>query len=377
MMLRVLIAPNAFKGTLSPRKAAEAIQAGLADGGTPVVTTLLPVSDGGDGLIEVLARALHGEVRTERVSGLLGGMVTARWAFLADRTAVIEMAEAAGLTLVPEAGRDPLQAETRGVGELLCAAPAAGAARAVIGVGGSATVDGGAGMAQALGVRLLDGAGKEIGPGGGELVRLERIDSSNLAPRVKALGLDVACDVSNPLLGKHGAARVFGPQKGAMTEGVARLEAGLAHLADLFERDLGRKVRNLPGAGAAGGLGAGLAAFLGARLRPGAKFVLDLLDFDARLAETDLVVTGEGRLDGQTAFGKAPAEVARRAQRAGIPCVALAGSIEPAFDPAPLSLVAAWSGAGPGESVPADPAGALRALARARAKEMLALARCP
>ena len=211
MTLRMLVAPNAFKETLSPLEAAEAIQSGFADAGSPAVTTLLPVSDGGDGLIEVLASVLRGEVRTERVSGPMGGAVTARWAFLADRTAVIEMAEAAGLALVSEAGRDPLRATTRGVGELLRAAAEAGAAHAVLGVGGSATVDGGAGLAQELGVRLQDKDGKEIGPGGGELARLERIDSNDLDAQVKGLEVNVACDVSNPLLGERGAARIFGP----------------------------------------------------------------------------------------------------------------------------------------------------------------------
>jgi len=244
------------------------------------------------------------------------------------------MAAASGLELVPPSARNPLVTTTFGVGELIRAALDNGARRFIIGIGGSATNDGGAGMVQALGVRLLDASGRDLEPGGGALDRLDRIDVSGLDPRLEKSVIEVACDVDNPLVGPHGASAVFGPQKGATPEMVRALDANLAHFAVVIERTLGASVAAMPGAGAAGGLGAGLYAFLGARLRPGIEIVMAAVEMDRVVADADLVITGEGRLDGQTIHGKTPIGVALVAQRRGKPVIALAGSLGKGFEAA-------------------------------------------
>ena len=331
----ILIAPNALKGSLSAPAAARAIAAGVRRALPRAELRLLPVADGGDGVLEVLEETLAGERVAARVPGPLGTLLDAHYIYVPDRRlALLEMARVAGLVLLRPEQYDPLHASTRGLGELLRAALDRGAEEILLGIGGSASNDGGIGMAAALGVRFWDGDGQAVEPLACNLVRIQRIDTSGLDPRLKQTHVQLICDVDNPLLGARGATRVFGPQKGAGPAELERLEAGLAHLADLAERQLGVSVRDLPGAGAAGGLGAGAMAFLGAELRPGTELVLELLDFDTALQGVDLVITAEGRLDAQTLDGKAPAVVARHAAARGIPCMVLAGGLD--ADPAAL-----------------------------------------
>jgi len=327
--LRIVIAPNAFKGSLSALDAAEAIAEGVRAAAPDADLLLVPIADGGDGTVDALVAATQGERRTLQVRGPLGDPVDAGYGLIdAGSTAVIEMAKAAGLALVPAAKRDPRITTTYGVGELLQRAYEEGARRFIVGIGGSATNDGGAGMAQALGYDLLDENGHELPPGGLALKRLARIQVGGAHANWKQAQVDVACDVTNPLTGPSGASAVYGPQKGATPEMVAELDAALKRFAEIIRRDLGVDVEHLPGAGAAGGLGAGLVAFTGARLRPGAEMVMEALRLDERLSGAGLVVTGEGRIDSQTArFGKGPAAVARHARQAGIPVIAIGGSI--------------------------------------------------
>jgi len=324
--MRVLCAPNAFKGSVSAIVAARALAAGSRDAGAE--PEVLPMADGGDGTLDcLLAAARRPEIVLHRVSGPLGGRASARLGWMAPGEAVVELAEAAGLRRL---GRrlDPLGSTSRGAGELMARALDGGARRIVVGVGGSACTDGGSGILTALGARLLDGRGRPLGRGGGVLTELERVDLSGLDPRLAECAIDVAVDVANPLGGNTGAARVFAPQKGADAAGVERLEAGLLRLAAVLERDAGIDpgLRLLPGSGAAGGSAYGLAV-LGATLRPGAALVADAVGLDAALAGCDLVLTGEGRLDAQTARGKATMEVAVRAARRGVACIAVAGEV--------------------------------------------------
>ncbi len=326
--MRIVIAPNAFKGSLTALQAAEAIQQGILGIMPHADCILLPIADGGDGTADVLVRGTDGQMHTTAVMDALGDVIQASFGILGDgTTAVIEMANASGLRLVPSERRNPLVTTTYGTGELMRAALNRGARRMILGLGGSATVDGGAGMAQALGARLFDRHGQEIIWGGGALDMLDRIEISGLDPRLQTCEIIAACDVDNPLVGDQGAARIFGPQKGATPQMVAQLDANLTHYAHIIQRDLGITVRDIAGAGAAGGLAAGLIAFCGARLQPGIDLVLDTLDIDQHLQTADLVITGEGRIDGQTAHGKAPVGVALRAKRHGIPVVALTGGI--------------------------------------------------
>jgi glycerate 2-kinase len=327
--LRIVVAPNAFKGSLSALEAAEAIGQGVRVATPAADLVLVPIADGGDGTVDALVAATHGERRTRRVRGPLGDPVDAEYGLIdGSSTAVIEMAKAAGLALMPAEKRDPRVTTTYGVGELLQHAYDGGARHFIVGIGGSATNDGGAGMAQALGYHLLDDNGHELPPGGLALKRLARIHTGGVHADWKQAEVDVACDVTNPLTGPSGASAVYGPQKGATPEMVTELDAALKHFAEVIRRDLGVDVEQLPGAGAAGGLGAGLVAFTGARLRPGAEMVMEALHLDERLKGAHLVITGEGRLDSQTArFGKGPAAVARHARNAGIPVVAIGGGI--------------------------------------------------
>jgi glycerate kinase len=327
--LRIVVAPNAFKGSLTALEAAEAIGEGVRAAAADADLVLVPIADGGDGTVDALVAATNGEQRTLRVRGPLSDPIDAGYGVIdGGSTAVIEMAKAAGLALVPPAKRDPRITTTYGVGELLQRAYDERARHFIVGIGGSATNDGGAGMAQALGYQLLDEYGHELPPGGLVLQRLARIHVGGVHANWKEAEVDVACDVTNPLTGPSGASAVYGPQKGATPEMVAQLDDGLKHFARIIRRDLGVDVEQLPGAGAAGGLGAGLVAFTRARLRPGAEMVMEALRLDERLAGAQLVITGEGRLDSQTArFGKGPAAVAEHARQAGIPVVAIGGSI--------------------------------------------------
>src|SRR2546427_2160389 len=327
--MRIVVAPNAFKGSLSALQAAEAIRDGVLAAAADADLVLVPIADGGDGTVDALVAATNGERRTLRVRGPLMDAVDADYGVIDNgKTAVIEMAKAAGLALVPAQHRDPRVTTTYGVGELLQHAYDAQARHFIVGIGGSATNDGGAGMAQALGYHLLDGNGHELPPGGLALKRLARIHVGGVHANWKVADVDVACDVTNPLTGPSGAGAIYGPQKGATPAMGAELDAALRHVAEIIRRDLGVDVEAVPGAGAAGGLGAGLVAFLGAGLRPGAEMVMEALHLDERLTGAQLVITAEGRIDSQTArFGKGPAAVARHAKQAGIPVVAIGGSV--------------------------------------------------
>jgi len=327
--MRIVIAPNAFKGSLSALEAATAIGEGVRIAAPDAELVLVPIADGGDGTVDALVQATQGERRSRRVRGPLGDSVDAEYGLIdGGSTAVIEMAKAAGLALLPPDKRDPRVTTTYGVGELMQQAFDAGARHFIVGIGGSATNDGGAGMAQALGYHLLDENGRELSAGGLALKRLARIHVGGVHANWKETEVDVACDVTNPLTGPRGASAVYGPQKGATPDMVAELDDALHHFAEIIRRDLGVDVEPLPGAGAAGGLGAGLMAFSGARLRPGAEMVMEALHLDERLTGAQLVITGEGRIDSQTArFGKGPAAVARHAKQAGIPVAAIGGSV--------------------------------------------------
>ncbi len=326
--MRVLVAPDKFRGTLSAERAAAAIAKGWQRGDPSAQAVTLPLADGGEGTLDVLLLALDGEAVDEEVAGPLGEPVRARFGLVdvaGVRTGIVEMALASGLALVPPGAGDPTVTTTRGTGELILAAARAGARRILVTVGGSATNDGGAGMAQALGFRLLDAAGDDLRPGGAELLRLERIDGSGAEPVLGDIDVVVATDVTNPLTGPEGASATYGPQKGASPDDVELLDRALARFADVVRRDLGVDVRELPGAGAAGGLGAGLVAFLGATLQEGAGVVMGAVGFDTRLRGADLVVTGEGSFDEQSLRGKAPGAVLTAARAARIPAVVLCG----------------------------------------------------
>lgn len=326
--MRVVIAPDKFKGSLSAPAVAEAMRRGVLAASPDAEIESVPMADGGEGTVEALISATGGSYRDVEVTGPLGRPVRARFGLLGSGdVAVLEMAAASGLVLVPEAERDPRATTTRGTGELIRSAIEAGAREILIGIGGSATNDGGAGMAQALGYRLLDEEGRELGPGGGALARLARIDASERPPEPAGVSFSVACDVDNPLCGPRGASAIYGPQKGATPDVVAELDANLAHLAAIIERDLGIDIRDLAGAGAAGGLGAGLVAFAGGTLRRGVELVIDAVGLDARLDGADLCLTGEGALDASSAHGKTAVGVARLARSRGIPTLALAGTL--------------------------------------------------
>ena len=345
--MRVLVCPDSFKGSLSSVDAAEAVARGLELGadGEGVDVIHIPLADGGEGTVDALVRATGGEVRHVRVRDPLMREVDSFFGLLGDgSTAVVEMAAASGLHFLSDDERNPLAASTFGTGELLVAAVGTGVSKLVVGIGGSATNDGGAGAMAALGARFLDSDGRDLPPGGAALAELDRIDMSGFRFPLDRVRVEVACDVTNPLTGPLGASAVFGPQKGATPEMVQQLDGALARFAEVVKRDLGKDVADMPGAGAAGGLGAGLAAFLNASLRSGIDMVLDAARFDEALADAGLVITGEGRIDEQTAYGKTVGGVLKRASKRGVPVVAVAGSVtgdlRPLYD---AGLTAAFS----------------------------------
>jgi len=324
----ILVAPDSFKESLAAAEAAEAIASGVRDALPEAPVDICPVADGGEGTVEALVAATQGALRRSAVTGPRGERLEATWGMLGDgATAVIEMAAAAGLMLVPLPQRDPTRTTTFGVGELIRAAIDRGAQRIIVGIGGSATTDGGAGMAQALGVRFIDAGGAVIERPmtGGLLAEAEGLDASSIDKRLARVEVVVACDVTNPLIGEEGAAAVYGPQKGATPSQVAALDAALGRLASW----LPNVEATAPGMGAAGGLGFGLVAFCGAALRRGIDLVLDAVRFDERVRRARLVLTGEGRLDGQSIRGKTCIGVAQAAARRGVPTVALVGSLGP------------------------------------------------
>jgi len=326
--MKIVIAPQEFKGSLSAVQVAQAMAEGLGRALPDATLELVPMADGGPGTVEaVVAAAKNGRRMTAAAHDALGRPLQAAWGLIDDGTAVIEMAAASGLTLLAEDERDPRIASTYGTGELIRVALDAGCPRIIVGIGGSSTNDGGAGMAQALGARLLDDAGQDLPPGGAALARLARIDPSGLDPRLGQCRVLAATDVFNRLCGPEGASLLYGPQKGATPEVAQELDAALRRYAQIIERDLGVSVLDLAGAGAAGGLGGGLAAFLGAELVLGAQLVAEAVGLKQKLKGADLALNGQGRLDAQTSFGKAPWEVARLAKGCGLPVIAIAGSL--------------------------------------------------
>lgn len=330
MPFRVVVAPSGFKESLSAEQAADCIEKGVLRAFPGTVVTKVPMADGGEGFTRALVGATDGTIHPVTVTGPIGQPVQALVGFLggcAEPTAVIEMAAAAGLSLVPRDRRNPCQTTSYGVGELVRAALDLGARRILLGCGDSGINDGGAGMAQALGIRLLDADGNELNRGGAALTRLDRIDISTRDPRLAKVRIDAAVNWHNQLLGERGVARVFGPQKGATPEQVEQLAMAMEVYAACIKSVTGLDVGSAPGAGASGGLGAAVLGLLCGRLHPRYEIVMQYLEVDDYIRDADLVITAEGSLDGQTPFGKVPAEIARRAKEAGVPVVALAGTI--------------------------------------------------
>ena len=327
--MKLVFAPDSFKGSLSALEITRILERVARRYFPAAETVSVPMADGGEGTVDALLRAMGGKEIRSTVTGPLFGTVDARWGVLGDgKIAVMEMAQASGLPLVPADRRDPRRTTTLGTGEMMARALGRGVRRILMGIGGSATNDGGLGMLTALGARFTDAAGQSVLPVGGELIRVAGADFSGLMPELRETKITVICDVNNPLLGENGASRVYGPQKGADAAAVEALEAGMAHYARVLSRVLGREVAAFPGAGAAGGLGAVLAGVLGAELKSGVDAVLDTVDFDGKVKDADLVITGEGRLDGQSVrYGKVPAGVARRCEKNGVPVAAVVGGI--------------------------------------------------
>ena len=329
--MKIVIAPDSFKESLSAPDVANAMARGVKLAAPDAHIVCIPMADGGEGTVQAVLAATQGQPRTHRVQNALGAPIAASWGWLPDQTAVIEMAAAAGLEHIPPSARDPLCATSSGVGELIAHALDEGARHIVLGLGGSATNDGGAGMLQALGLRLLDANGAPLAPGGAALASLDRIDASQLDPRLKTVTITLASDVDNPLCGQQGASAVFGPQKGASPEQVRLLDAALSHFADRCAAHLGHDTRNAPGSGAAGGLGFAARAWMGAQFRPGAQVVAEIGGLAAAVQGASLVLTGEGRMDAQTMHGKTPMGVAQIARQAGVPVIAIAGSLGPGY----------------------------------------------
>ncbi len=354
--LRVLVAPQEYKGSLTARAATAAMASGVRRAFAAAEVDGLPLSDGGPGLTDVLITAQRGELRTARALDPLGRPVDAGFGLIdGGRTAVVELAAASGLTLLRRSELDPLRASSYGTGQVIRAALDTGARRLVVGIGGSATNDGGAGMVSALGARLLDATGRELPSGGAALAQLHRIDVSALDERLRTTEIVAACDVTNPLTGSEGASAVYGPQKGATPAMVAELDIALHHYAEVIDRDLGVAVANVPGAGAAGGAGVALLAFLAAELRPGFAMVSEMTGLVRRLADADLALTGEGSTDRQSSYGKVVGGLGALAAQQRVPLFVLSGSLGDGYEalldrgvtaavsiaPGPIDLIAA------------------------------------
>jgi len=327
--MKLVFASDSFKGSLSAVEIVSLLGEAARSHFPGAEIVLVPVADGGEGTVDALVVGGGGERHAFEVTGPLGGRVNAVWATIdGGSTAVIEMAQASGLPLAPAASRNPEKTTSYGTGELIARALDAGVAKILIGIGGSATNDGGMGMLRALGARFLDRDGGELRGAGEDLARVDSADLTNLHPALTSVEMQVICDVTNPLLGPQGATAVYGPQKGAAGPMLQRLEQGMANYAAVLERALGRDISRFPGAGAAGGMGAALGGVLGAAMKPGIDAVLDILHFDRLLNGCHLVITGEGRLDGQSVqFGKVPVGVARRCAARDIPVIAIVGGI--------------------------------------------------
>ena len=327
--MKIVIAPDSFKGSLTAIEVSDAIEIGVKKAFPDSLVEKIPMADGGEGTVQCLVNATQGKLYDKEVVGPLGETVVASFGILGDQTtASIEMASASGLPLVPPDRKNPMITTTYGTGQLIKAALDHGCQKMIIGIGGSATNDGGAGMLQALGVQLLDKSGKEIGFGGEQLTKLAQIDISKIDPRIRDVKILVASDVQNPLCGDTGASRIYGPQKGATEEMIIALDAALSHYADIIKQDLGKKIKNIPGAGAAGGLGAGLIAFLDAELKPGIDIVINTVQLERIVQDADLVITGEGEINGSTIYGKTPIGVARVAKKFQIPVLSVSALID-------------------------------------------------
>lgn len=325
--MRILLSPDSFKGSLTSVEIINCLEKVARKHFSPVEIIKVPIADGGEGTVDALTLVRNGEFRWKEVTGPLGAKVNAKYGVIDGKTAIIEMAQASGLPLLKEHEKNPLLTTTYGTGELIKAVLDDDIRDIIIGIGGSATNDGGIGAAQALGVEFCDEHGRKVGFGGRELSRITTINLSNLDSRVKESNITVICDVNNPLTGEKGATKVFGPQKGATGEIVDILENGMLNYARVIHTQLGINPNNIPGSGAAGGLGAALVCFLGAHLKSGIDTVLDFVDFDNLLEGVDLVITGEGRIDGQSIYGKVPIGIARRCKEKKVKVVAIVGSI--------------------------------------------------
>jgi len=327
--MKIVIAPDSFKSSLTAIEVSDALEKGVKKAYPNAQIEKIPMADGGEGTVQCLVNATQGKIYQKEVIGPLGEQVISSFGVLGDQNAAaIEMASASGLPLVPPEKKNPLITTTFGTGQLIKAALDHGCSTMIIGIGGSATNDGGAGMVQALGAYLLDNNEKEIGFGGSQLAKLNRIDISNMDERISKTKILVASDVQNPLCGPTGASRIYGPQKGATEEMIVTLDNALSHFADIIKRDLGKDIKDIPGAGAAGGLGAGLIAFLNAELKPGIDIVINTVRLEEIVQDADLVITGEGEINGSTIYGKTPIGVARVAKKFQIPVVSVSALID-------------------------------------------------
>lgn len=326
--MKIVLAPDSFKESMTAKEACEAMEKGIKKADPDVTCVQVPMADGGEGTMQSLVDATRGNIHSLQVTGPLGNQVMAQYGILGDgKTGIIEMSSASGIHLVPSEQRNPLITTTYGTGQLIKACLDCGVEKLLIGIGGSATNDGGAGVVQALGGKLLDQDGKELRFGGGELNKLHTIDLTEFDPRIKNVVVEVACDVNNPLCGEKGASHVFGPQKGATAEIVQRLDANLKHYAGIIHKQLGKDVIDVPGAGAAGGLGAGLLVFLNGTLKRGIDLVIEYAHLEEIVKNADMIWTGEGSIDFQTQFGKTPYGVAAVAKKYNKPVIAFAGRV--------------------------------------------------
>ena len=327
MKSKILVASDKYKGSLSAIEVCSIIKNAIKEIDGEIDVIVSPMADGGEGTVETLVESQKGKYIVSDVTGPLGEKVKARIGIIGGNTAIIEMASASGLALIPKEKRNPMETTTYGTGELIKKALNIGCRKVIIGIGGSATTDGGMGMAQALDVKFYNSCSNLLGFGGRQLLKLKRIDMSNIHPAVSNIEFNVASDVDNPLTGKNGAAYVYSPQKGADRGMVKKLDLGLVNFSKIIKKDLGKDISNLKGAGAAGGLGAGLHAFLNATLRSGTDIIIEANDLESKIKEVDLVITGEGAMDKQTFFGKSSYGVAMLARKYNIPVITINGSV--------------------------------------------------
>jgi glycerate kinase len=332
-MNKIVIAPDSYKGCLSALDVTNAIEGAILEFYPEINVVKVPIADGGEGTVDALVTATNGKLMFSEVLDPLGEKIVAKWGILGDGTsAVIEMASASGLPLIPKEKRNPYITSTFGTGQLIMSALDENCKKIVIGIGGSATNDGGVGMAKALGAKFFDSSGKELNDGGYALQKLNKIDISNIDPRIKNTEILVACDVDNPLCGPRGASAVYGPQKGATPEMILELDKALLNFSEIAQKTVGKDVKNIAGAGAAGGLGAGLMFFTEASLMPGVELVLEVTNFNSLVEDADLVITGEGNTDFQTVFGKAPVGVAKAAKKYNIPVICISGGLGDGYE---------------------------------------------